>query len=223
MRTEVILMLAAMGALCGLPSQAQVFSSHVVGYVQVTIDSTTRSNGTFAMITNPLDQGAGNYAVSKLIPAPPEGTILFVFPGRAYEPANIFELGSWGNTIQQIEPGQGAFIKVPGGQSLTITFVGEVRQGAGSNRALMPGYNMIGSLVPQAGGLTSVLGYVPAEGDLVYKYRVAQQAYDPVYIYELGAWGPSEPILEVGEAVFIKPAGALTQRTWNRDFDVNAP
>jgi hypothetical protein len=53
-----------------VPSQAQVFSSNLVGCVQVTIDSTTRSNGSFAMITNPLDQGVGNYAVSKLIPAP---------------------------------------------------------------------------------------------------------------------------------------------------------
>jgi hypothetical protein len=219
MRTKVLLLSAVLAALGVASSQAQVYSVNAVGYVNVTIDATTgRPNGAFAMITNPLDQGAGNYAVSSLIPAPPEGTVIFKYINGAYEPANVFELGEWGNANQTIEPGQGVFIKVPTGQSLTITFVGEVRQGAASNKALVAGFNMVGSLVPQTGALTGVLEYPADEGDVVYKYSAANQAYDPVYVFELGEWGPSDPVVDVGGAVFIKPAAA---RAWDRNFSVN--
>jgi hypothetical protein len=77
---------------------------------------------------------------------------------------------------------------------------------------------MTGSLVPQAGALTGVLQYPADEGDVVYRWVAANQAYDPVFIYELGAWGPSDPVLDVGQAVFIKAAAV---RNWNRNFVVN--
>jgi hypothetical protein len=216
MRTKALLLSAVLAALGVASTQAQVFSVNVVGYVNVTVPS--RPTGAFAMITNPLDQGAGNYTVASLIPAPPEGTVIFKYINGAYDPANVFELGEWGNPNQTLEPGQGAFIKVPANQALTITFVGEVRQGAASNRNLVAGFNMVGSLVPQGGGLSTVLEFPAAEGDVVYKYNTANQGYDPVYVYELGDWGPSEPSVDVGGAVFIKIAAA---RAWNRDFSVN--
>ena len=213
MRTKALLLSAALVALGVASSQAQVYSVNAVGYVNVTIPA-----GGFAMITNPLDQGAGNYTVASLIPSPPEGTIIYKFINGAYEPANFFEFGEWGTPAQTIEPGEGVFVKTPAGQALTITFVGEVRQAAASNKALVVGFNMTGSLVPQAGALSAVLEYPAGEGDLVYRFNKTTQLYDQVYVFEFGDWGGREPSLDVGEAVFIKPAAA---RQWNRDFSVN--
>jgi hypothetical protein len=219
MRTKVLLLSAVLAALGAASAVAQVYSVNAVGYVNVTVDATSRPTGAFAMICNPLDQGTGNYTVAQLIPNPPENTVIFKYnDGVGYDPANIFELGAWGDPAQTIPPGKGVFVKVPGGQTLTITFVGEVPQGPASNKNLIANFNMTGSVVPQAGAITTVLQYPADENDVLYKWDVAGQAYLPVFIFELGAWGPSEPSLAVGEAVFLKPAAA---RTWNRNFSVN--
>jgi hypothetical protein len=212
MRTKVLLLSAVLAALGAASAVAQVYSVNAVGYVNVTIPA-----GSFAMITNPLDAGTGNNTVGNLIPAPPDGTTVYKYINGMYEAANSFGFGSWQNAAQTILPGEGVFIKTPAGQSLTITFVGEVQQGVASNKSLVAGFNMTGSLVPQAGLLQTDLEYVPGEGDIVYKYNVTTQVYDPAYIFGFGVWN-TQPSLAVGEAVFIKAAAA---RTWTRDFSVN--
>jgi hypothetical protein len=218
MRTKTLLLGAALGAFGLAGAFAQVYSVNAVGYVTVVVPA-----GKFQMVANPLDAGTGNNTVGKLFAAPPEGTVIFKFAGNAYEPANVFELGEWSNPAQTFGPGEGAFIKVPAGVNYTNVFVGEVQQKAASNKQLAAGFNMTGSLVPQAGLLTTDLKYPADEGDVVYQFDPAAAgpgAYKPAFVYELGEWGPSQPSLAVAEAVFIKPAAA---RNWVRDFDVNAP
>jgi hypothetical protein len=174
----------------------------------------------FAMICNPLEAGTGNNTVGKLFATAPAGTFIYKFINGAYEQANgLDEFGEWTNPNQEIPPGQGIFLKTPAGGAYAITFVGEVPQGAASNKQLVQGFNMTGSVVPQAGKLATDLGYVPTAGDFVYKYNVAQQKYDQAFGFdEFGEWGPSEPTLAVGEAVFIK---AVSAKAWNRNFSVN--
>jgi hypothetical protein len=94
-----------------------------------------------------------------------------------------------------------------------------VAQGAASNKQLLAGFNMTGSVVPQEGKLATDLGYVPAAGDFVYKYVSATQSYEPAYGYdEFGEWTPAEPVIKVGEAFFLDSEGA---KSWTRNFSVN--
>jgi len=95
----------------------------------------------------------------------------------------------------------------------TVTYVGEVPQGT-LTIPLVAGFNLVGSKVPQAGKLTTDLGYTPVDGDLVYTY--AGTGYS-IFQYD-GEWLPSEPVLKVGEGIWIKKAAA---GSWTRTFSVN--
>jgi acetoin utilization deacetylase AcuC-like enzyme len=94
--------------------------------------------------------------------------------------------------------------------------VGEVPQGTLST-PLVQGFNLVASQVPQAGALSGALGYTAAEGDQVYQFNVATQQYASS-TYELGAWGPSDPAIGVGEGFFLSKGAA---GTWTREFDVS--
>lgn len=215
MRTKTLALSVALGVAGMVGTYAQVYSVNAVGYVNVTIPA----NG-FSMIANPLDAGTGNNTASKLFANVPAGTFVYKFINGSYEQANgLDEFGEWVNPNQDIPVGQGVFIKTPAGSAVTITFVGEVAQGTASNKQLVSGFNMTGSMVPQAGRLATDLGYVPTAGDFIYKFNSGTQAYEQAYSFdEFGEWTPSEPTLAVGEAVFIKAASA---KAWNRNFSVN--
>lgn len=208
MRTKALFLAAVFGVAGLATSFAQVYSVNAVGYVNVSVPASG-----FTMICNPLM--AADNTVAALIPTAPEGTIIYKFAGGAYEPANVFEFGEWSAPTQTIAAGEGVFVKSAG--AFTITFVGEVAQQADSNKALAAGFNMTGSKVPQAGLLSTDLGYPADEGDVVYQWNTAGGAWRPAAVYEFGEWS-AEPTLAVGEAVFINAAGA---RAWDRNFSVN--
>jgi hypothetical protein len=78
----------------------------------------------------------------------------------------------------------------------------------------------VGSQVPQAGTLTA-LGYgTPAQGiadgDQVYQWNSATQAYKGVAEYD-GGW-EVEPTIAVAEGFFLNKKNA---GSWKRDFSVN--
>jgi hypothetical protein len=116
-----------------------------------------------------------------------------------------------------IAPGEGVFI-FNGGTAFTNTFVGDVPQGALQN-PIPAGFSITASQVPQAGGLTTPLEFPAADGDAVYIFNTATQAYD-AFTYQFGSWAPSEPTLSVGQGFFVNKA-ALS--SWNRTFSVNTP
>jgi hypothetical protein len=215
MRTKALFVAAALAVATVATSVAQVtYSVNAVGYVKVPAIPAN----SFAMICNPLNNTTGN-TVANLFPNAPEGTFIYKFIGGAYEQANLFEFGEWGNPSQELLPGEGAFLKTPAGAGYDdLVFVGEGAQGDASNVTLEAGFNMVGSLVPQAGLLSTDLAYPADEGDFAYLYDVATQNYMPAYLYEFGEWAPSEPSLEVAEAAFLKPTGT---RAWDRNFSVN--
>jgi hypothetical protein len=144
MRTKTLAIAVALGAAATVGSYAQVYSVNAVGYVNVSIPANS-----FAMICNPLEAGTGNNTVGKLFATAPAGTFIYKFINGAYEQANgLDEFGEWTNPNQEIPPGQGIFLKTPAGGAYAITFVGEVPQGAASNKQLVQGFNMTGSVVP---------------------------------------------------------------------------
>jgi hypothetical protein len=210
MNSKTLLLLGAIGAVAMASAEAQVYSVNAVGYVNKTLKPG------FNLIANPLN--AANNTLAGILPAPAEGTTVYKWTGSTYA-ISAFEFGAWSDATVSLAPGEGAFVTNPTASDVTVTFVGDVLTGALSN-PIPAGFSMRSSQVPQAGGLTSVLGLPATDGTVVYQFNATTQTYalDSV---EFGAWGNSGaagPSLAVGEAVWISAPAATT---WTRTFSVN--
>jgi hypothetical protein len=105
------------------------------------------------------------------------------------------------------------FVRVSG--TNVVTFVGEVPQGT-LTTTMPQGFSIVSSQVPQEGTPTA-LGFTAAEGDALYFFVEATQAYD-IIAYEFGEYSKPLPSLAVGEAFFVRKVAA---GTWTRTFNVN--
>jgi hypothetical protein len=206
------LLCAALVAAGIATSVAQnVYSLNVVGYYNITIPANQ-----LVMIANQLN--TTNNTRASLLPNGPAGATLYKYSG-GYTAYVFDDLdNAWtpdGNAT--LNPGEGAFFRSP--NATTLTFVGEVMQGSLTNTTPINVQVMRSSMVPQAGGITSVLGLPGEGGDTVYKYAGGYTAYvfDDLDL----AWTPSEPSFSVGEAFFLKKAPTSTQALWVRNFTVN--
>jgi hypothetical protein len=102
---------------------------------------------------------------------------------------------------------------------MNITFVGEVPQGTNLTVTIpKAGFNLLGSIVPQAGKVSTDLGLPTAANDAVYTFDSATQAYAISTKRTATLWSPSEPTIPVASGFFLK-AGA--PGTWTRSFSVN--
>jgi hypothetical protein len=153
---------------------------------------------------------------------------LFIPP----DPGASFD-GIWDPPGPALPPGLGFFIYIDPNTapnaSYTVTFVGEVMQGALSNPLYGNGrYNAVGSQVPQAGKVTTDLGLVPVNEDYVMTWN--KNATPPAYnstilvFTEGSGWNDGqtliEPELGVGDAMFLVRAANVNQ-PWTRTFNVN--
>jgi hypothetical protein len=87
--------------------------------------------------------------------------------------------------------------------------------------------NLLASVAPESGGLTSVLGYQPNVNDSVFLYNGS--GYDN-YIYKKSGHSPSfvtnwtlgpttvEPVINAGQGFFLQPAAPAT---WSENFVVS--
>jgi hypothetical protein len=214
MRTKLILTTAALGVASSLGAMAQVYSVNAVGYINITIQP-----GKLGMVANQLNTG-GN-TVAEVIPTAPDGTILYKYSQAGGFSIIAREFGEWGaGGATTVRPGEGFFVAHTQTTPLTLTFVGEVPQGALST-ALAQGLNLVSSQVPQAGKLVGDLGFPAAEGDIVYQWDGAAAgsgAYKAPNGYEFGAFSLGDPDIAVGEAFFVAKSAA---GNWTRNFSVN--
>jgi len=212
MRTKTLILSALLAAaVTPVFAQSNVFSVNAVGYVQTVLQP-----GIYQMICNPLN--TTNNSVASLMPTPPNQTIISKWNGTGYD-SSTYRFGAWSVPGMTLNPGEGCFIKcggVAGGTPFTNTFVGEVMQGSLTN-VLNVGYTLVGSQVPQAGGVQTQLGLVPNNTDIVIQWDVAAQNYVG-HTYRFGAWAGGEPQVAVGEAFFYSSANGTT---WSRTFSVN--
>jgi hypothetical protein len=210
MRIKTLLVTAALAVTTIATATAQVYSVNAVGYVNLEIPPG------FSMIANPLDAGAGNNTVANLLPGVPEGTALYKFDsGTGQYTINDFIFGEWSVPTMSMAPGEGAFIRNPGAEAFTVTFVGEVMQGT-LTTPIPAGFSILSSKVPQSAQLDTVLGFPAAEGDFVYRFSNALNQYS-IHSFIFGEWDVA-PVPAVGESFFVNKAGAAT---WTRDFSVN--
>jgi hypothetical protein len=82
------------------------------------------------------------------------------------------------------------------------------------------GFSIVSSQVPQSGGITSALGFPGKDNDTCFKYVAGPGGGYQINTYIDGVgWDPVEPILGVGDAVWIQSSGA--HASWTRVFSVN--
>jgi len=122
--------------------------------------------------------------------------------------------GNGGSTT--LEPGKGAILLIPTTSTpVTVSFVGLVREGQ-VTIPLWPGYgprhgwNGVSSMLPEAGGITTVLGYQPLPGDEVLVWNGVSGSY-VTNSYTTTGWNLGEPVINVGESFLID---STNNETW---------
>lgn len=213
MRTKTLLLTAALTAVGIATSMAQVYSVNAVGYVKTTLQPG------FNLVSNPLTGSDNSLAglLANVAGGVPDGLQAFKYDGAGFKSvtADFGELLPAGNAALKVVPGEGMFISNPGTTALTITFVGEVSQGALSN-PLPKGLSIRSSQVPQA-GTAAELGLVGEDGDQVFQYVASTQKYYSS-TFDFGEWVPALKTIAVGEAFFLSKE---TAGAWTRNFSVN--
>jgi hypothetical protein len=189
-------------------------SSNIVGYVKLNL------RPKFNLIANQLDNGSGNKVVD-LFKAPlPENFAVSKYTGSSFVTISFVD-GQWeGDDLAlSLNPGEGVFVNNTGAAS-TVTFVGEVKTGSSTVALAADKFSIISSVIPQQLKLDVASGFPAAEGDQVSRYTGASFLTDSIVD---GAWeGDSAgeaPTVQVGEAFFVKNAGAAA--AWTRTFTVN--
>jgi len=185
MRTKTLILSALLGALGSVAVQAQtnVYSLNAVGYINVTLYPG------YNLVTCPLLASPDN-TINTLFnnsTATYNGDSIYLFQnGVGYSLITQGRAGSWNNGggTNTILPGQAIFYFNHGTTNITNTFVGTVPSG-GTN-VLVPGYNLVGSMVPTSGDLYSnsisaLSNTTPNIGDLLYVFDPTQQKYTFAY------------------------------------------
>jgi len=217
MRTKTLLAAAVLAAgIATSMAQSNVYSINVVGYVNKVYDT---GPGKFVMVANPLN--ATNNTIPALFQNPKNNMIVYKWGGASFDPYG-YVANTWAPAAltTSLNPGEGAFLSfgsVAAG-TYTNTYVGEVLQGSLTNPA-PAGFALMGSKVPQAGGLQTVLGYPVVNNMVIYKWNTATAQFSP-YGYVGGLWGVAgEPQIDVAEGFFgFRPVGSGT--VWVRNFTV---
>ncbi|HWD19765.1 MAG TPA: hypothetical protein VHB20_10855 [Verrucomicrobiae bacterium] len=242
MRTKT-LVLTALSSLSAIGLMAQtstnVYSLNAVGYINVAVPQG------FSIIADQLwANTSGSNAIGQVLVAPQDGSLdgskLYKFSGAKY---HIYTMDSgiadsWDPIASgpdadadpgahvTLNPGEGAFFL--SAAPATFTFVGTVPQGTNSI-PLHAGFNLISSAVPQAGGVTSTLGFPidfsaagSQDGDKLYTFD--HTAGYHIYTVDSGdasGWqSGQEPHVLVGQGFFYLTT-ASGPSSWTRVFSVN--
>ncbi|MGA3163818.1 MAG: hypothetical protein ABSD77_06460 [Verrucomicrobiota bacterium] len=223
MRTKTLLIAVAALALTIATSQAQaVYSQNVVGYVQLGL-----TNG-YNFIANQLDltgTGTNNTLLSCFGTNMPNNTKAFAFVnggwlGATYNASQAKWVGSATNYVNAaLNPGGGVMVQIPATPptNVTVTFVGNVLQGAITN-TVNAGYQVISTPFPLSGQCDTNFGYKPSKNDKIFTWNPSTQLYNSGSIYNGTRFTPSDPQLAVGQPVFLQ---ASSNNVWGLKFNVN--
>lgn len=164
----------------------------------------------YSMYADQLLGDSGN-ALPTILPVMNDQTTFYQYSGGWSIDVWDITWPGWTFGSATLNPGQGCFLYNPG-PATPVTFIGSVPEGV-LVTPLAVGYNMVSSQVPQAGFLTTDLGYTPTAGDTVYKHPGGYVIY--IYDPDIGGWDPAEPYINVGESFWIY---RTTAGSWIRNF-----
>jgi hypothetical protein len=232
MRTKTVLLSALVGAIGTVSALAQtnVYSLNAVGYINVTmypgyniitcplVASPDNTIGTLLNNTN------GQYQAGARNPAQ-----VFAYVNGAYTSdtaSSATTPSGWGGggTIT-MNPGQAIFFFNPASSNMSATFVGTVPTGSMTN-ALLPGYNLVGSIVPVSGDIVTNTISTFTNGqnsgrssDVLFTYT-AGVGYSQ-NTFTAGAWSAGDPTLtNTSEGFFFFNALATTNN-WVENYSVS--
>jgi hypothetical protein len=211
MRTKTLITSAVLSLAGAAALQAQVYSVNAVGYINVVVKPG------FNLAANQLN--AADASVAAVLAGVPGGTTVYKFDPETGYAINSYDADfeEWDNPAMTLSPGEGFWLLNPGSADFTVTFVGEVPQGSLSMPLAM-GFNLVSSMVPQAGTVGTDLGMPVGGGDTVYTFDPATGYFISSYDADFEEWDNGEPEVTVGEGFWVLKAAAAN---WDRDFSVN--
>jgi len=266
MRTKTLALSAVLGALGSASVMAaNVYSINAVGYVNVTMPPG------YSILACPLIASPDNTINTLLNNAPNmsgvspySGADVFVFNnGAAFGTIAVGNTGSFsggwsvpaGQNVPTLNPGQAVFFFNPnplvGGANMTATFVGTVPQTGeaavpqlpnGLTNPIVPGYNLVSSIVPYSGDLTTGIAdfntaSYPLSGDFVLFFNPAvsgghQVGYANPIGFSFGSWStagqhgaydPTTTSVTQGWMYFngSAVAGSAATENWTETFTIN--
>jgi hypothetical protein len=248
MRTKTLLLTAAISAAGLASSMAQaVYSVNAVGYVNYTLRQG------YNLVSNPLNAGAAasSDTIAEIYPPQtttiPDDSFIVTYNSSANAadpdlPQLFNDAGTkfWFPDGRPIRAGEAFLIycspQANPATTFTVTYVGEVREGAPLSTSIVPGpgtgaagpLNFLGSQVPQQGRISTDLGFQAAFDDTYFQWDKVAGAAGAIYQFlddgsPGGAWydanGPAEPVLGVGDGFFLSRA-QTGPTAWTRSFDV---
>ena len=205
-----------------------VYSLNVVGYINIPLVEG------FNLIANQLDfdgTGTNNGTANILGTNLPQNSVVYTWSGGNFEIASFVKLKgqtapAW-TANYSLNPGQGAWLSIPagafGGATQLLTTVGTVDTGAlvNPNMASAGGFSLLGSMVPIAGGLQSVLNYTPMLNDSVYQYingGYVISTYAKLKGANTPTWNPNgEPQIAIGQGFWLNSSAGSV---WSNYFIV---
>jgi len=195
MRTKTLIIVAAALAAGILASSAQTYSQNIVGYVNQTIP------GGFSLIANPLNNDTNG--ASEILAALPDFSLIYVYNNGTYSGYESYQ-GAYYDpntsallTTPVLAPGTSFFVNNAGSSFVNI-YTGSVavNVSATGTNALTAGFQAVGSLLPETGGVTSVLNLQPADFSVLYVFN--DGAWSVGEYYE-GAWYDPNTSLPIAE------------------------
>jgi hypothetical protein len=210
MKIKTLAIAAATLAVGAITSQAQVYSQNIVGYVNVTLVPG------YNLIANPLDDGNGNNLTNVLASAYlANKSTVQTWAGTIYNTAFTKIAGTnttWGATTTLV-PGEGFFLK-NSGVTTTNTFSGALpTSGSLVTNTLNPGYNLVSSIIPYGGDLTTDTNLNLASATLANKttlqsWNTGTQLFNTAVTKTGTGWGTNFNVI-VGQGFFVKSAGSV--------------
>ncbi len=241
MRTRALVSLLGLAAVSAASAVAQGYTVNATGYYTLVLPPG------FTLIANQLNAMTNTVAMV-LADQLPDGAVLYKLdPVTAQYSANRYnrydpsQPGNWDDPSQNLNPGEGAFLWIPGPSSVKLIILGELSQGT-LTLALPQGLSLASSIVPQTDILTADgvhtngvhggLAFPAADGDMIYRFHDATDIFgDPLHRrltsqYSIHQWiGPNPggqwddpPIIGVGEGFIVLKREAVA---WVRTFSVN--
>jgi hypothetical protein len=246
MRTKTLALSALLGMLSSASLMAQstnVYSLNAVGYINTTFPAQS-----YTILTCPLIAGVDANGVTNSLNVVLNNTNN---NGAAYKHATVFQMAGGIYTVTEagvgtaanasgwagggsdvtLNPGQAVFFYNSTTAAMSATFVGTVPQGSLTN-TLTPGYNLVGSIVPTSGDLSSnsiMAATFMVKHDFVFTYDPTNGGYGPkdaIVAPGVGSgynneWTAGDPIIDQVSYGFFYWNNQATNETWVENFSVN--
>jgi hypothetical protein len=245
MRTKTLALSALLGLLGSASVMAQsVYSINSVGYI-----NTTFAPGTFSLLTCPLIASPDN-TLNTLMPdtnGQYKHAIVYSFSGGIYTVEEIgVALGanasgwSGGGADIALTPGTACFFYNSTTAAMSATFVGTVPQNStpisaqlpnGLTNFLTPGLNLVGSIVPSSGDITTnIMSFTNQnKHDYVYTYDATNGGFSSQLIVVApgvgtgynNEWLGGDPVLDQVSYGFYYWNNKSTNLNWVENFSIN--